>query len=174
MRLEYAEHDRGCLGFFFLGDWGDPRRKPSPRAGVAESAVDHAGDERHLADRLPVHGFGRGHGLPVRARRRRAAQDRRLARPSRVARAHRTSGPTRARAQFVACMKNLVRQITVVLECAASLLRQKFEVTCPSKRMSPALRHAFVTLNSMLSELRRTLANDMFRRFRLYCAQAGY
>ena len=30
-------------------------------AGVAEGAVDHAGDERHLADRLPVHGFGRGH-----------------------------------------------------------------------------------------------------------------
>lgn len=30
-------------------------------AGVAEGAIDHAGDEGHLAERLPVHRFGRGH-----------------------------------------------------------------------------------------------------------------
>src|SRR5208337_4276923 len=30
------------------------------------ASVDHAGDERHLADRLPVHAFGRGHtGSPL-------------------------------------------------------------------------------------------------------------
>jgi hypothetical protein len=29
--------------------------------GVAEGAVDHAGDEWHLADRLPVHAFRRAH-----------------------------------------------------------------------------------------------------------------
>jgi hypothetical protein len=35
-----------------------PRTGLDVFAGVAESAVDHAGDEGHLADRLPVHGFG--------------------------------------------------------------------------------------------------------------------
>jgi hypothetical protein len=30
-------------------------------AGVIEGTVDHAGDERHLAERLPVHRFGHGH-----------------------------------------------------------------------------------------------------------------
>jgi hypothetical protein len=35
-------------------------------AGVAERAVDHAGDERYLADWLPVHGSGRRHAaFPV-------------------------------------------------------------------------------------------------------------
>jgi hypothetical protein len=30
-------------------------------AGVVQRAVDHAGDEGHLADRLPVHWVGIGH-----------------------------------------------------------------------------------------------------------------
>ena len=36
------------------------RQRLNMVGGVAQGAVDHAGDERHLADGLPVHAFGRG------------------------------------------------------------------------------------------------------------------
>ena len=39
-----------------------PGQRLDVRAGVVQGTVDHAGDEGHLTDRLPVHRIGMRHG----------------------------------------------------------------------------------------------------------------